>query len=81
MIYPYFSEIPALTKEAARLGLYILREAIEGFPEEDIRIFDVLRSNSFSIGDVPFQGDEPDILSARYQALVSEWQKLKEEYP
>ena len=38
VIYPYFSEEPALPEEGARLGFWALREALPKFPMNDFRI-------------------------------------------
>jgi hypothetical protein len=78
--YPYFSEEPALSEEAARIGLWILGESLKDHRLQDIRILDVLRSRSFSINDCPFRGNEGGLLGARYRQMHDEWLRLKEQY-
>lgn len=57
-IYPYFAEEPLLTDQYARLGLWLIGEAFPEYELEYFRIFDVIRSKSFSIEDYPLQGTE-----------------------
>lgn len=80
LIYPYFSEEPALPPEGARTGLWLLTTALPSYRSEDIRILDVLRSMSFGIVDYPFSGNERDIFTSKYAAVLARWKKLKEEY-
>lgn len=80
-IYPYFSEIPTLTPEAARLGLWIMKQIFPNTPEEDLRILDVIRGENFSLENTPLQGDELQILTARFLFLSAEWDRLRAEYP
>jgi hypothetical protein len=80
-IYPYFSEIPTLTPEAARVGLWMMRQIFPNTPEENLRILDVIRGQNFSLEDVPLQGDELQILTTRFRFLLAEWASLREEYP
>lgn len=80
LIYPYFSEEPFLQAEAARLGLWVLSSALTRYSAQDIRILDVLRGASFSLGDLPIKGNEEAIFTKKYEALVTEWEKLKDEY-
>jgi hypothetical protein len=80
-IYPYFSEEPILTDEAARVGLWIMRQIFPNVPAEDLRILDVIRGENFSFETVPLQGNELEILTARFGFLSGEWNRLREEYP
>ncbi|RYF91854.1 MAG: hypothetical protein EON95_14200 [Caulobacteraceae bacterium] len=80
LVYPYFCEEPELTPEAARLGLWAMSQALPNYPVEDMRILDVLRATSFGTLDVPLQGNEEELLSARTQQLQSEWDRLRNEY-
>lgn len=80
IIYPYFSEVPTLTQESARIGLWLLKEAMSDYEEKDLRILDIMRSKSFSLADTPLKGNEQELFSARYKALVAERKKLKKEY-
>lgn len=79
-IYPYFSEKPALSKEAARIGLWILSKTVTDYAIEDIRILDILRSTSFGNADCPLEGNEQEIFTARFNHVKSEWDRLRKEY-
>ena len=78
-IYPYFSEDPALSKEAARIGLWVLGQSISDYAIEDIRILDILRSTSFSVDDCPFEGNEEELFVQNFHRIKNEWQKLRNE--
>lgn len=80
VVYPYFSESPPLPGEGARLGLWLLGEALRGYHLDDFRILDILRSTSFRTADYPLQGNERELFIQKYDLLLREWEKLKEEY-
>ena len=58
LYYAYFCEEPALSDETAGLGLWVMRNALQAYDPDDLRLLDILRSRSYSIGDVPQRGDE-----------------------
>lgn len=68
-IYPYFSEKPILQESTARLGLWLIGQALPMHPVEDVRIIDVLRGRPFSGADMKFVGSEEDEFVNRYTAL------------
>jgi len=78
IVYPYFSDVPVLPDEGARLGLWLMHEALPNYPLEDLRLLDVLRSKSFGIIDVPLHGDERHLFEVKYESVLSEWKKLKD---
>lgn len=78
--YPYFSEIPALPAEGARVGLWVLKEALSGYDLDEFRILDIIRGTSFSTIGVPLNGNENSLLKARYANLLEEWEALRKEY-
>lgn len=80
IIYPYFRETPILPNEGVRVGLWVIREALQDQGESNLRFLDILRSSSFGIIDVPLKGDEKEILLRRYGEAVKEWKKLRKEY-
>lgn len=80
IIYPYFCEEPALGEEAARLGLWLLKEALPRHETEDFRVLDVMRGNSFSLVDVPLRGNERQLVLEKFGALILEREKLRKEY-
>lgn len=81
LIYPYFAEVPPLSEEAARLGLWAVKAALPAvFKLEDMRVFDVLRSASFGTLDHQLKGDEESMFLQRYEFVLSRWHELKKEY-
>ena len=80
IIYPYFCEDPALSEEAARLGLWVMSQCIKGYALKDMRVFDVIAGRTFSQIDTPLQGDEEETLQNKYGAILSEWHALRTEY-
>jgi hypothetical protein len=80
-VYPYFSPEPALSEEAARLGLWLMRVALPAVNINEMRILDVIRGRTFSVDRQELQGDEEAIFRRRYTALRRRWQELRDEYP
>lgn len=80
LICPYFSESPVLSPEAARIGLWLMNEALDGYAIEDMRILDVLRSESFSVSDYPLHGDEEQKFREGYKHILTTRGKLLDEY-
>jgi hypothetical protein len=79
-VYPYFAEEPPLSEEHARLGLWLMSEALPQYRLEDFRILDVLRSKSFSLGDLPLQGDERFAFARKYTEITETWSSLRATY-
>lgn len=73
LIYPYFSEKPILTNEAARVGLWQLQKSFPGYDQDVFRILDVIRGESFSIAEVPFKGDEQHLFEGHVQNILQMW--------
>lgn len=69
-VYPYFSPIPALDDEAARIGLWLLGRALPDVPHHEIRILDVIRGQTFSIDRHALKGDEERRLALYHAGLV-----------
>lgn len=80
-IYPYFAEAPLLGEEGARLGLWLMREALPDYSMNDMRILDVMRGQPFSVDRHSLRGDEEQILRTRWGRLIDDWRNLREEYP
>ncbi|MDF3213189.1 hypothetical protein EN962_20470 [Mesorhizobium sp. M7A.F.Ca.CA.001.09.2.1] len=80
LVYPYFSEEPVLNEEGSRLGIWILSQSLPNFSPNDFRVLDVLRGTSFATIDHPLQGNEEALFMGYYNALLTEWEKLREEY-
>lgn len=80
LIYPYFCEEPILTERWARVGLWLMRDALSKYDPVDMEILDVLRARSFSGGSVFLKGDERAIFSDRYDKIRSKWHELRPEY-
>ena len=81
LYYPYFCEEPSLSEDAARLGLWLMGRALPQSDPEDLRLLDLIRGRSFALGDVSSTGHEEREFIRRYEALVTEWQRLRDEYP
>lgn len=79
IVYPYFSEEPALSQEGGRLGLWVMQQALTELDPGDMRIIDPLRRTFFSPQTTPLQGNEEAIFLANYTSLISEWERLKHE--
>lgn len=79
IIYPYFSEEPALPTEGVRLGFWALSEALPDFPVSDFRIVDMFRRAYFRPGDVDMRGNERDLFVRRYRELLTDWRALQPE--
>lgn len=79
VVYPYFSEEPALSEEGGRLGLWVMQQALIKLDADDMRIIDPLRKAFFSPQTTPLQGDEETVFRERYRSLLREWERLKDE--
>ena len=79
LVYPYFSEVPSLPTEGARLGLWMLQEALKDFRPEDFRILDILRRAYFRPREVLVEGNERELLIQKYDEVLNEWRKLRDE--
>lgn len=79
IIYPYFSEEPALPEEGARLGFWVLQTALPEFRQEDFQIVDLLRRAYFRPTEVGTKGDEEKQFVQRYEVLLKKWRKLRDE--
>lgn len=72
-VYPYFADKPILDPETARLGLWLMSEALPQYDIRDMRILDVLRGESYSVDRFPLTGKEGEVFSLRYRAILREW--------
>ncbi|WP_219811576.1 hypothetical protein, partial [Pseudomonas putida] len=79
VVYPYFSEEPALSEVGGRLGLWVMQRALINLDADDMRIIDPLRKTFFSPRTTPLQGDEEIIFLEKYSSLIGEWERLKRE--
>ncbi len=79
VVYPYFSEEPALPEEGGRLGLWVMQQALKEFGSSDMRIIDPLRRTFFSPITTPLQGNEESVFRSNYRSLVDDWERLKRE--
>ncbi len=77
VVYPYFSEEPALSNEGGRLGLWAMQQALKNLNPDDMRIVDILRRAFFSPETTPLRGDEEAVFLRNYRSLISEWERLK----
>lgn len=72
-IYPYFSEKPPLTPNAARLGLWLMNSALPDLDVRHMRILDVIRGEAYSVEKYPLDGTEEEIFRLRYRSILREW--------
>lgn len=79
-VYPYWFPKPALSDEAARLGLWILTQALPRIPTDELRILDVIRGQTFSLERNPLVGNEAALFARRYNTAAALRQTLREEY-
>ncbi|PDT43702.1 hypothetical protein CO661_33730 [Sinorhizobium fredii] len=77
VVYPYFSEDPALPDEGGRLGLWAMQQALTELDPNDMRIIDILRRTFFSPQTTPLRGNEEIAFRENYISLVAEWERLK----
>ncbi|WP_417321515.1 hypothetical protein [Erythrobacter aureus] len=79
LIYPYFSEAPPLSQRWARIGLWVMAEALNRFRPQDMVILDAQRGRSFSLRELDFRGDEEDIFMDRMAELRVLWDNILDE--
>ena len=72
-IYPYFSEAPALSEEAARVGLWQIHIALPSIDVSELRILDVMRGKCYSVADVPFKGNEQQLFENLCENIINRW--------
>ena len=78
--YPYWFESPPINDEAARVGLWVLSKALNDQNSQNVRIFDIIRSEYFSLNTHPLEGNEDDLLLAHFKRIEKLRDKLKLEY-
>lgn len=79
-IYPYFAPDPLLREEAARIGLWVIGQALPELAIDEVRILDVIRGQTYSVDRNRLQGNEKEILLQRYQSALIERDLLRLEY-
>jgi hypothetical protein len=79
VMYPYFSEEPSLPVEGARLGFWVLSTALPNYRLDDFRIIDLQHRMYFRPVDVGMKGDEESQFIAKYDTILKEWRKLRDE--
>lgn len=80
LIYPYFAERPELTEDVARLGLWLMSQALRSHSVEQMRLLDVLRGRTFSVDRSPLRGDEGAIFVERYARMLADWRRFVQEF-
>jgi hypothetical protein len=78
--YPYWFPNPVLSREAARVGLWVITKTLKDQNANNVRIFDIIRSNFYSLENSPLQGDEEKILLDNFSRISKLRKKLKAEY-
>ena len=77
VVYPYFSEEPALSEEGGRLGLWVMQQTLTELDPADMRIIDPLHRTFFSPQTTPLRGDEEKTFYHNYKSLIGEWERLQ----
>lgn len=80
LIYPYLYESPELNDQISRLGLWLLSTALSEYNKQDMRLLDVIRSNSYAVSDMSFQGTERAEFILNFERIINKWERLKSEY-
>lgn len=78
--YPYWFPNPALSNEGARIGLWAMSQALADENSKNFRIFDIIRSDFFSLENSPLRGDEEAIMLANFERISKLRDKLSKEY-
>lgn len=79
-VYPYFSLDPELSERFARLGLWLISQAIPTVPIESVRILDVFQGQTFSTDRHPLRGNERAVFLREYRRVLDRWNELRDEY-
>ena len=79
-VYPYWFDEPPLNDESARLMLWALSVAFPNVDQDEFRILDVIRGETYSIERNALQGNEGTIFARRFNATLEQWRLLREEY-
>lgn len=80
LVYPYFSEQPALSEKWARVGLWLMADALPMFDPAQVEILDVLRARSFRNPSGIARGDEEQLFRIKYLQMLELWNGLRPEY-
>lgn len=78
--YPYWFPEPALSEEAARVGLWVMGKALKEQNEQNMRIFDIMRSEFYSLQLNPLQGNEEQTLISNFERITKLREKLEAKY-
>lgn len=73
LIYPYFSEEPAISETWARVGLWMIGETLSDWDVDDAVLLDLHRRRSFSTSTHQLRGNEQALLQRRVHDLREMW--------
>ena len=79
-VYAYCFPDPPLCSDAARLGMWLLAQALTEVPASEHRILDMIRGYTFSDDRVPLSGEEEIEFQARFARLIRERDMLREQH-
>jgi hypothetical protein len=79
-IYPYWFAEPPLNEEGARLGLWLMIQAIPQISSEEFRILDVIRGQMFSLDRNELRGDESARFATHFARISRRRDELRSEY-
>lgn len=80
VIYPYFFPNPLVSVPMARLGLWVLSEALGNVASPSVRLLDVIRGQTFSMDRNPLGGNEEEQLTELLAEVMAEHDLLRSEY-
>lgn len=80
LIYHYFAETPALREDVARLGLWLMGQALTQYDVQDMRILDILRGDVYSVDRFPLNGNEGAIFVERYARMLHDWRQFLKDF-
>jgi len=78
IIYASFSSKTMISSEGARIALWILKNSFPEINDHAFRFLDVLHSRSYGLIDYQFQGNEPELLRARYKEILRIYETEKQ---
>ncbi|PCI83426.1 MAG: hypothetical protein COB24_15150 [Hyphomicrobiales bacterium] len=71
IVYPYWFPDPALSLDSVRLGLWVIKKALPNLILENVRFYDIIHAEYFSLSDAPLIGNEEDLLIEKFREMQS----------
>lgn len=80
LVYPYWFADPALSEDAARLGIWALEQALVSENADNIRVFDIIAADYFSKEICQYTGREKQEIIQQFKRIDRMRAKLLKEY-